>query len=71
MGSSVVVCVNQRSGARPAICDSIVLERHSNQGEILIIGERFDQIDKRIEQSEKNITARFEDLKQEVRGGRR
>ena len=30
---------------------------------------RFDALEKRIEQSEKNISARFEDLKQEVRAG--
>jgi len=28
-------------------------------------------IEKRIDQSEKNITGRFEDLKQEVRAGRK
>jgi hypothetical protein len=32
---------------------------------------RFDAMNQRIEQSEKNITARFEDLKQEVRANRK
>jgi len=32
-----------------------------------MIDKRIEQIEKRIELSEKNITARFEDLKQEVR----
>lgn len=31
---------------------------------------RFESLDKRIDQAEKNISARFEDLKQEVRSGR-
>ncbi len=32
---------------------------------------RFDTMNQRFEQSEKNLTARFEDLKQEVRAGRK
>ena len=36
-----------------------------------LIDKRFEQIEKRIELSEKNITARFEDLKQEVRAQRK
>ena len=33
--------------------------------------KRFEQLEKRIDMSEKNITARFEDLKQEVRAQRK
>ena len=32
---------------------------------------RFEAMEKRIDQSEKNVTARFEDLKQEVRASRK
>lgn len=32
---------------------------------------RFEAMNQRFEQSEKNLTARFEDLKQEVRAGRK
>ena len=35
------------------------------------IDKRIEQIDKRIELSEKNMTARFDDLKQEVRAQRK
>ena len=35
------------------------------------IDKRIDQLEQRIELSEKNITARFEDLKQEVRAQRK
>ena len=35
------------------------------------VNSRFDAMNQRIEQSEKNITARFEDLKQEVRANRK
>ena len=36
-----------------------------------MIEKRIEQVEKRIEQAEKNITARFEDLKQEVRAQRK
>ncbi len=32
---------------------------------------RFDAVNQRLDQSEKNLNARFEDLKQEVRAGRK
>jgi len=35
------------------------------------VNSRFDAVNQRLEQSEKNITARFEDLKQEVRATRK
>ncbi len=35
------------------------------------VGNRFEAMERRIEQSEKNILARFEDLKQEVRASRK
>lgn len=35
------------------------------------VNSRFDAMNQRFEQSEKNMTARFEDLKQEVRAGRK
>ena len=35
------------------------------------VDKRFEQVEKRIELSEKNISARFEDLKQEVRAQRK
>lgn len=35
------------------------------------VNSRFDAMNQRFEQSEKNITARFEDLKQEVRASRK
>jgi hypothetical protein len=35
------------------------------------VEQRFQGLEKRIEQSERNLAARFEDLKQEVRAGRK
>lgn len=37
----------------------------------IMIDKRIEAIEKRIDQSEKNITARFDDLKQEVRAQRK
>ena len=36
-----------------------------------VMDKRFEQIEKRVEQSERNMTARFEDFKQEVRAQRK
>jgi hypothetical protein len=44
--------------------------RREFNGRFDAMGARFDVMEKRIEQSEKNMLARFDDLKQEVRANR-
>ena len=49
----------------------LAFQGHLFEKRFELVDKRFEQVEKRIELSEKNITARFEDLKQEVRAQRK